>query len=57
VTDWVRTSLHGRLSAKFDPTLGVQCETCHGAGKDYRKKAIEHPVPEGYDPTGEGEAD
>jgi hypothetical protein len=102
-----------RLSAKFDPTLGVQCETCHGAGKDYRKKkimidrdlaiskglisppeedgcrschndespawkpdrytledgtttgfdfeqakkAIEHPVPEGYDPMGEGEAD
>jgi DnaJ-class molecular chaperone len=91
---------------------GVQCEACHGAGKDYRKKsvmvdpdksrakglveqtaavcttchndespawdpqrytlgdgskagfdyeqavkAIAHPVPEGYDPTAEGEAD
>ena len=102
-----------RLSAKFDPTLGVQCEECHGAGKDYRKKkimidqdlaiskglifppkeegcrschndespawkperytledgtttgfdfeqakkAIEHPVPEGYDAMAEGEAD
>jgi len=102
-----------RLSIKFDPKLGVQCETCHGAGKDYRKKkimvdrdlaiskglisppkeedcrtchndespawkpdrytledgtktgfdfeqakkAIEHPVPEGYDPMSEGEAE
>ncbi|MBW2288705.1 MAG: hypothetical protein JRG90_12875 [Deltaproteobacteria bacterium] len=101
-----------RLSRKFDKTLGVQCESCHGAGKDYRKKkimidlelakskglvkpeekdcvtchndespawkpdrytrddgskvgfdfdqaakAIAHPVPEGYDPMAEGEAD
>jgi len=101
-----------RLSKKFDKTLGVQCEACHGAGKGYRKKkimvdrdlavskglvlqseeicvrchndespawkpdrytladgskvgfdydqaveAIAHPVPEGYDPLGEGEAD
>jgi hypothetical protein len=29
-----------RLSIKFDPKLGVQCEACHGAGKDYRKKKI-----------------
>ena len=29
-----------RLSRKFDKTLGVQCESCHGAGKDYRKKKI-----------------
>jgi hypothetical protein len=29
-----------RLSMKFDKTLGVQCEACHGAGKDYRKKKI-----------------
>lgn len=29
-----------RLSRKFDKTLGVQCEACHGAGKDYRKKKI-----------------
>lgn len=27
-----------RLSRKFDPTDGVQCEGCHGAGKGYRKK-------------------
>ncbi|MBW2269900.1 MAG: cytochrome c family protein [Deltaproteobacteria bacterium] len=88
-----------RLSRKFKKTLGVQCEACHGAGKDYRKKkimidqelavskglvlqsaevcttchndespawkpdfdqAVEeivHPVPEGYDPLAEGEAD
>ncbi len=100
------------LSKKFDRTLGVQCEACHGAGKDYRKKKvmidrdlslekgliaqtevvcttchnddspawdpqrftradgtqvgfdydlavklIAHPVPEGYDPLAEGEAD
>jgi hypothetical protein len=110
------TSAHGvpkeMLSKKFDSTLGVQCESCHGAGKDYRKKkvmrdrdlaiskglvpqseevcivchndespawdperytrpdgtkvgfdydlAVEeigHPVPEGYDPDSEGEAD
>jgi hypothetical protein len=28
------------VSKKFDRTLGVQCEACHGAGKDYRKKKI-----------------
>lgn len=26
------------VSKKFDRTAGVQCEACHGAGKDYRKK-------------------
>jgi hypothetical protein len=101
-----------RLSLKFDKTLGVQCEACHGPGKGYRKKKvmidrdlsvskglvlqsaevctpchndespawkpdrytlsdgtktgfdydqavveIAHPVPEGYDPMAEGEAD
>ncbi len=100
------------VSKKFDRQAGVQCEACHGAGKDYRKKkimvdvelaiskglkpqtkevclgchndespawkpdrytlangtkagfdydqavqAIAHPVPEGYDPAAEGEAD
>jgi YD repeat-containing protein len=100
------------VSKKFDRTAGVQCESCHGPGKDYRKKkimidhdkavekglilptaavcttchndespawdpkrytladgsttgfdydqaakAIAHPVPEGYDPSAEGEAD
>lgn len=24
------------LDAKFDKTMGVQCESCHGAGFDYR---------------------
>jgi hypothetical protein len=28
------------VSRKFDRTAGVQCEGCHGAGKDYRKKKI-----------------
>jgi hypothetical protein len=28
------------VSKKFDRTEGVQCEACHGAGKDYRKKSI-----------------
>jgi hypothetical protein len=28
------------VSRKFDRTAGVQCESCHGAGKDYRKKKI-----------------
>ena len=28
------------VSRKFDRTAGVQCEACHGAGKDYRKKKI-----------------
>jgi Cytochrome c554 and c-prime len=28
------------VSAKFDRTEGVQCESCHGPGKDYRKKKI-----------------
>jgi hypothetical protein len=100
------------VSSRFDRTGGVQCEACHGPGKDYRKKkimidrklaeskglipqsekvcvgchndespawdperytladgtkggfdyaqaakAIAHPVPEGYDPSAEGEAD
>jgi len=103
-----------RLAKTFEKTknLGVQCEACHGAGKDYRKKKvmidvdlakskglvqpkeedctvchndespawkpdrytradgskagfdfeqasekIAHPVPEGYDPDADGEAD
>jgi len=101
-----------QLGRKYDRAEGVQCEACHGAGKDYRKKkymidrevaesrglipqnadvcldchndespawdperytladgtkfgfdydqavaAIAHPVPEGYDPAAEGEAD
>jgi hypothetical protein len=101
-----------RVAMRFDRQAGVQCEACHGAGKDYRKKkimvdrevaiskglvpqteavclrchndespawkadrytlangnkvgfdydqavqAIAHPVPEGYDPLAEGEAD
>jgi hypothetical protein len=29
-----------RLSMKFDRTAGVQCESCHGAGKDYSKKKV-----------------
>jgi hypothetical protein len=100
------------LGRKYARSEGVQCEACHGAGKDYRKKkymvdvevaesrglipqsekvclvchndespawdperytlndgskagfdydqavaAIVHPVPEGYDPAAEGEAD
>jgi hypothetical protein len=28
------------VSRKFDRTAGVQCEACHGAGKDYRKKKV-----------------
>ena len=28
------------LAKKFDVTKGVQCESCHGAGKDYRKKKV-----------------
>lgn len=28
------------VSKKFDRTDGVQCEACHGPGKDYRKKKI-----------------
>jgi len=28
------------VSSKFDRADGVQCEACHGAGKDYRKKKI-----------------
>jgi hypothetical protein len=28
------------VSKKFDRTAGVQCESCHGPGKDYRKKKI-----------------
>jgi hypothetical protein len=29
-----------RISRRFDSTAGVQCEACHGAGRDYRKKKI-----------------
>jgi hypothetical protein len=29
-----------QVSRKFDRTAGVQCESCHGAGKDYRKKKV-----------------
>ena len=29
-----------RVARKFDRQAGVQCEACHGAGKDYRKKKI-----------------
>jgi hypothetical protein len=29
-----------RVSRNFDRTAGVQCESCHGPGKDYRKKKI-----------------
>ena len=29
-----------RVSKSFDRTAGVQCESCHGAGKDYKKKKI-----------------
>jgi hypothetical protein len=28
------------VSIKFDRTAGVQCEACHGAGKDYAKRRI-----------------
>ena len=28
------------VSRKFDRTASVQCESCHGAGKDYRKKKV-----------------
>jgi hypothetical protein len=28
------------VSRKFDRQAGVQCEACHGAGKDYRKKKV-----------------
>jgi hypothetical protein len=28
------------VSSRFDRTAGIQCEGCHGAGKDYRKKKI-----------------
>ena len=29
-----------RVSKKLDRQGGVQCEACHGAGKDYRKKKV-----------------
>jgi len=29
-----------KLSRKFDRTAGVQCEACHGAGKDYSRKKV-----------------
>jgi Cytochrome c554 and c-prime len=28
------------LDAKFDKTMGVQCETCHGAGSDYKSMTV-----------------
>ncbi len=28
------------LKKKFDPTKGVQCESCHGAGSDYAKNSV-----------------
>lgn len=38
------TTAHGvpkeMVSRRFDREAGVQCEACHGAGKDYRKKKI-----------------
>jgi hypothetical protein len=38
------TTAHGipddMVSKKFDRTSGVQCEACHGAGKNYRKKSV-----------------
>jgi hypothetical protein len=29
-----------QLAKKWDPTLGVQCEACHGPGSGYRKKKV-----------------
>lgn len=29
-----------RFGPKFDKTMGVQCEACHGPGSEYRKKSI-----------------
>jgi hypothetical protein len=38
------TTGHGQPAAMFaegfDPTLGVQCETCHGPGSDYKAMAV-----------------
>ncbi|MCB0289161.1 MAG: cytochrome C554 [Calditrichaeota bacterium] len=28
------------LSARFDKQMGVQCESCHGAGSMYKKKTV-----------------
>lgn len=28
------------LGTKYNPEEGVSCESCHGAGRDYRKKAV-----------------
>ena len=28
------------VSSRFDRSAGVQCEACHGAGRDYRKKKV-----------------
>jgi hypothetical protein len=28
------------LDAKYEPNMGVQCESCHGAGSDYKKMSI-----------------
>lgn len=30
----------GKVEDTFDKTQGVQCETCHGAGSEYKKMAI-----------------
>lgn len=30
----------GLIEADFDPQDGIQCESCHGPGGDYRKKSI-----------------
>lgn len=30
----------GQVPKTFDRTAGVQCEACHGPGKDYRKKKV-----------------
>ena len=29
-----------KLTEKLDPADGIQCETCHGPGKDYMKKSV-----------------
>ena len=29
-----------QIATQLDPALGVQCESCHGPGRDYRKKKV-----------------